>query len=457
MHYLREISIKRVSIILIFFVILMPLGVSSQEFTLSELSRIALQMSERMKIAEENLYITEREKDRAVAVLWPRFNIFGSHTHYTERNGDDGFILQPDYSNSWGLRLTHSLSLGGRELIAYDITKDSIKKGRYDLDAVREDYLMEVTKLYFDLLKAKKAIEIAEANVKRLTRHRDAAKKRLEVGEVTKSVLLRAEAELAGAEAELLKSQNDYRLVKINLQRLVGLEEEFDIKEDGHPITIEPLVKDCHVTTLDCLKEIAIRKRADIIAAGLQLQISEKEVRYTKGSYWPSLSIEGVYLREESEPSLTFSIDKRVYGVVRFDFPIFEGGLRRAEVNQMKARLRQAEYNISDLKRSITTEVESAYLNYLTESGLLESNRVKQRYALDNFNAVSKQFEFGLVDSLDVIDANTLLLTTEREVVSAEYAYQLSIMRLKHAIGLLSEDLLKGSASSPPDYNNRFE
>lgn len=439
---------KGLSIASVFLIILIPLIASAQEFTLSELARIAIKTSERIKITEEDLYIAEREKDRALAVLWPRLSIFGSHTRYSEKRGEDGFILQPEYSNSWGLRLSQSFSLGGKELIAYGIARDSIRKGTYNLDSVREDYLMEVTRLYFELLKAKKAVEIAETNVKRLIKHRDASRKRLEIGEVTKTALLRAEAELAGAEAELLRAKNNHSIAKANLERVVGFGDDFDIKEERYPISIEPLIKDCPINPLDCLREIALRERSELKTIGVQLEMAKDEVRYAKGSYWPNISIEGVYLREESEPSPTFSIDKRIYGVLRLDFPFFEGGLRRAEVSQARARLRQVEYNISDLKERIALDVESAYLNYQTTSGVLESNRAKHRYALDNFNAVSKQFEFGLVDSLDVIDANTLLSTTERELANAEYDRQLSIMRLRHAIGLLSESLLKEHAQN---------
>ncbi|GAB4534230.1 MAG: TolC family protein [Thermodesulfovibrionia bacterium] len=442
---------KRLSIIFVILCIFMPHMVYAQGFTLSELARMAIGTSERIKVAEEDLYITEKERDRALAVLWPRLSIFGSHTRYSEKMDKDGFILQPDYSNSWGLRLSQSFSLGGRELIAYRIAKESIRKGMHSLDSVREDYLMEVTRLYFELLKAKRAVEIADANVKRLIRHRDASRKRLEIGEVTRTALLRAEAELAGAEAELLKAQNSLSIAKANLQSAVGLEEDFDINEEGIPTTIEPLIKDCPINPLDCLKEIALRERAEIMSMDVQLEIAKDEVRYVKGSYFPNLSIEGVYLKEESEPSPTFSIDKRVYGVLRFDFPFFEGGLRRAEVSQARARFRQVEYNISEMKKRIALDVESAYLNYQTALGVLESNKAKQKYALDNFNAVSKQFEFGLVDSLDVIDANTLLSTTERELANAEYDHQLSIMRLRHALGLLSDDLLNEPAGALTD------
>ncbi len=415
----------------------MPTSILAHEYTLSELLRLALKRSEKIKIAEEDVYISRKEKERSLAVLWPTLSAFGSHTRYSEKKDEGGFMLQPDYSNSWGLRLDQSFSLGGKELIAYSIANDSIRKSIHDLDSVKEDYLMEVTIAYFDLLKAKKAVEITEVNVKRLTQHRDATKKRLEVGEVTKTALLRAEAELAGAKADLLKARNNLLLRKAMLQRTVGIEGDFEIKDEAFSVNLESLIKDCQLIPLDCLKEKAFIERPEMMAMYVQKRIAEKEINYTKGSYWPTLSIEGVYLREENEPASTFGLDERIYGVLKLDFPFFEGGLRMAEVSQSKAKFRQVEYSLSDLRKTIAVEVEDSYLNYLTVSGILESLRAEAEYAIDNFNAVSKQFEFGLADSLDVIDANTLLVTTERELANARYDYQLSFFRLKHAVGLL--------------------
>jgi len=419
----------------------MPVSILAREYNLTELCRIALQRGERIKIAEEDLYISEKEKDRAVAVLWPALSAFGSHTRYDEEKTEAGLTIQPDYTTSWGLRLDQSFSLGGKELIAYSIAKDSIKKSLHDLNAIKNDYIMEVAGAYFDLLKAKKAVEIAEANLKRLTRHRDATRKMLEVGEVTKTALLRAEAELAGAEAEIIKARNSLLLKRAMLKRITGIEGDFDIKEESIEVDLGSLIGDCSLTVLDCLKERALRERPEIQAMYIQGRIARKKVRYARSYYWPDLSVEGVYQKEESKPSTAFGLDEKVYGVLRLDFPFFEGGLRRAEVAQARARLRQTEYSMSELKKRVMVEVEESYLDFLTISGTLESLKAEAEYALDNFNAVSKQFKFGLADTLDVIDANTLLVTTERRLANAEYDHQLSFLRLKHATGLFLGDL----------------
>lgn len=449
--------IKKLTYLSCLLLILIPCAVFAMEYSLDELFSLALERSEIIKIAEEDLYISELEKDKALAALLPTLSAFGTHTRYTEEKQKVGFTIQPETSNTWGVRMDQSFSLSGKELTGYKITREAIVKNIFDLNAVKGKYLLTVASAYYDVLKSKKALEIASTNVERLTKHRDAASIRLKVGEVTKTVLLRAEAELAGAQSDLIKAENNIRLAKTSLARIVGISEVFDVKESQpgnnsempgqEQIIFDFLIQDCQLLTLDCLKEIALTKRAEIKALTIQKKITEKKVKYAKGSYWPTLSVEGVYSKKEDNPASSFEINERIYGGLRFDFPFFEGGLRRAEVREAKAKLRQAQYSLLDLKNSVAVEVENSYLNLITESGILTKLQAEVEYAIDNFNAVSKQFEHGLANSVDIMDANTLLVTAERELANARYNYQLVILNLKRSIGTLLKTVISQQLS----------
>jgi len=125
------------------------------------------------------------------------------------------------------------------------------------------------------------------------------------------------------------------------------------------------------------------------------------------------------------------------YGLLSLNFPFFEGGLRTADIREARARERQSTLAYEDFKKSVGIEVASAYLDLLTQKGTLKYLEDQVVYARDNFNAVSKQFEFGLAQSLDVMDANTLLVTAERNLSEAVYNYQVAILKMKKATGTL--------------------
>lgn len=422
-----------------------------REYSLDDLYRIAIERSEKIKISEEDLYIAERGKDKAVSVLLPKLSAFGNYTQYSQdKRTITGSVIQPEDSTSWGLILNQSLSVSGREITAFNISKENIEKSKYDLYALKEAYLFSVASAYYDVLRAKKAAEIAKNNLERLTKHRDAAATRLRVGEVTKTDLLRAEAELSGAHAELVKSENNIKLTKTILARIVGLSGDFDIKEtaDGTKIT-------ANTEASEFLKQVAISERAELKATGLQKKITGDQVKYTRGAYWPTLSIEGVYSRINENPPPTLLNKESIYGGLSLNFPFFEGGLRKAEVGEAEAKNRQAELIYEDTVKTVNVEVENAYLDMITQKGILKSLQDRVAFATDNYNSTFKQYQFGLANSIDVIDANTLLLTSEKDLTDATYNYQLSILRLQRVTGILlktfigTQSLVTGLAPQP--------
>ncbi|UCD35661.1 MAG: TolC family protein, partial [Nitrospiraceae bacterium] len=383
-------------------VVLIPCRSEAAEYTLEDLHRLSLERSETIRIAEEDVRISELDKDRAMSVLIPTLSAFGYHTRYSKEIQQGEVILQPDYTNEWGLRLNQTFSLSGKEFTALSIAKEGIKQSRFDLSATQEEYLFTVATQYYVLLRAKKEVDIAHANIERLTKQRDAARKRLEVGEVTRTVLLRAEAELASAQSDLIRAKNTVRLASTRLAKTVGISGDYDIREpltkNEYPMTdqgevdLSSLAGDCTLPPLDCFKETAFSERAEIRSLAIRRDIAGEEVTVARGAYWPDLSLEGVYRRQENSPSTSFGLDERTYGALMLDFPFFEGGLRKAEVGQAKARLRQAELGLEDLKNTVSVQVENAYLLVIREAAVFNQLKVQLEYASDNYNLVSKQF-----------------------------------------------------------------
>ncbi|MDP2151616.1 MAG: TolC family protein [Parvibaculum sp.] len=409
-------------------------------YGLDELFGLALERAEKIKLSEEELRIAEAGRDRARSLLMPKLSIFGDARRYSEeKTSASGSTLQPGMTSSWGARLDHALSLGGRELTGLKTAKQNAEKRGYDFEGMKEGYLFTVAAAYYDVLKARKSVEIAAANTKRLKRHRDAAEARLRVGEVTKTALLRAEAELSGAEAQAVSSGNRLGILKAQLARIVWIEGEFELKD-------APLAEASGIRlwlNLASLKEEAFGRRPEMKSAELGKRIAEGQARYAKAAYRPTVSVEGVYSRRDDDPASQFLVKESIYGGIKLTFPVFDGGLRAADVAEAHSRLRQAELGFEDIRKTVTLEVEEAYLNLMTQAAVLKSFEDQLAFARDNYDAVSRQFEFGLATSTDVMDANTLLVIAESQLADAAFNRRLAELRLDRATG----NLLKKSSS----------
>jgi outer membrane protein len=403
----------------------------AREYTLSEIYQKALKSSEKIEMARENVFISQMSKDKALSLLIPRVTAYGAYNRFTEDkyNSTGTILVQPEESGTWGIRADQSFSLSARELDALKIAGQSITKSEYDLDAAKSDFLLAVASNYYNVLKAKKALEIANANLERLIQYHHFVDKRVKVGELTKTALLRAEGELSGGRADYLKAGNTLQLARAILVRVTGVENDFTLKDEK--------TSSSEACEIDRLHQTALDKRADLKSYDVQTKMAEQQVKYAGGAFWPNVGLFAVYNGTDQFPAGSTLNRESVLGGVSLTFPFFEGGLRMAEFKEAKAKERQARLAYDDFKRNVDIELRAACLDWDTLKGSLKFFEDQQSFAKDNYYAVMKQFENGLATSLDVMDANTLLLTSDKNLAEALYNYQIASLNVKRSSGTL--------------------
>jgi outer membrane protein len=415
----------------------------AEEYSLSDLYQQALKNSEKIKFAQENVYIAQTGKDKAWSLLVPKLTAFGTYNRFSEQKITiAGVLIQPSESGNWGVRADESFSLSARELNALNIAGQSITKSEYDLDAAKSDFVLAVASAYYDALKAKKSLEIAAANMERLTQYRNSVDKRVKVGDLTRTALLRAEGELSGARSDYLKATNALLLARSALVRITGVEDDFRLKETHLPAEEN--------VPLNNLRSVAFDLRADLKSFDVQTKMAVEQVKYVRGAFWPYVGLFAIYNAADQYPAsgspLTQTLNREtIVAGVSLTFPFYEGGLRLAELREAKARVRQAQLAYEDFKKNVDIELQGAYLDVLTQRGTLKFLEDQLAFAEDNFNAVIRQFNNGLALSLDVMDANSLLLSAERNVADALYNYQLANLRLKRTSGMLLQFVNAGN------------
>ncbi|HPL62901.1 MAG TPA: TolC family protein [Syntrophales bacterium] len=152
------------------FLFFLPQAVPAQEYSLRDLLKIALERSERVRIAEENVFIAEQGRKKAISALIPRATSFATYTAYDQAKLTSGVtptsaptVIQPSDLATWGVRLDQSFYMNMREWTALHLARLNITRSRYELQSVRDDYLLIVCGAYFDVMRAQKGLAIAEA------------------------------------------------------------------------------------------------------------------------------------------------------------------------------------------------------------------------------------------------------------------------------------------------------
>ncbi|MBC2715216.1 MAG: TolC family protein [Desulfobacteraceae bacterium] len=426
---------KRMQKIILFLMILIiPAALNAGEadkeptersvYSLADLYRLGLERSESIKIAENQLYVAEKDVDRAFSVLVPTISAYGDYIRY-----DAASVIQPKSGHEYGVKLQQQFTINGREFIVLGAAKDTIKQREYDLDAVREENLFTVASAYYDIVNKRKRVEILKENVKRLEAHKEAVIIQLKLEEVPKTALLRTEAELSGSKSDLVKAENTLVFAYATLARMLEIPLAYEIitpdLDDDSPI-------DGH---LEKFIETAFDQRSDIKSLEMNVKLAGDNVDILKSEYWPTLSFEAGYKRQGSDPSY-LSEDETVYGAVNLNMILFDWGFRSASISQEKANKRSAELLLQAKSKEIALEVEQAYLMIITAQSVIVALKDKLRFSRADYEAVSLQFKVGQADSLDIMDSNTVLLNSERELSEARYLLALAKIGLESAQGI---------------------
>lgn len=411
----------------------LPAGAGAQDrtVTIDEAYGLAIANHERVAIAGEEVNQAEADLRKATSRILPNITAEAYYTKYTDVKGSGAFITQPGEASNAEIRITQPLYSGGRDRAARRQAKFQISSTREGHEGTKEDVMRETSDAYYGVLKAIKNVEIQKASLKRAEERLLVAQARLKVGEVTRSAVLRAEAERAGAEADLIRANNGLDNAVDLLQRIIGLQERVTV--------VEPPAQPPVTASAEALVEQALKERTDYNQRSLEEKAANEGIEIAKASFKPSLRLEGLYFWRDQDPMTTFFLDHSTSATVRLTYPLFEGFLRKAELSEARSALRQAELRRLGLRRDIEVQVREALNNVKAIDALTESFRRQLAFAEEDYKMVFEQFRFGVATTLDVIDAENTLVSAQSSLANAVYDLELAKINLKYVTGALIE------------------
>ncbi len=395
--------------------------------------KMAIESHESLKIANEALSQSQSTIDKATSAMLPTITAEGGFTRYDKSESSGSFVTQPDDSTKIELKISQSLYSGGKEWSARRQASLGLLKTRQAYEEARQEVVLNVARAFYGALKTEKEMDIKKAALLRAEERKKVADARFRAGVATRSAVLRAEAEAAGASAALIKATSAVKDAKNALKRLIGVDADVGLNEPDEeysvPAEVEGFIK------------TALSNRKDFLESQIDLDIYSEGVRYAWGGFLPTLKIDGVYSLRSQNPETAFFQEDSASATLTLSYPIFEGGLRRAELQEARSKLREAELKKVQLQRDIEVEVRQAFNNVDAFRAALESYKRQFSFAEEDYKMVFEQFKQGISTTVDVIDSDSSLISAQRSFMNAGYDLNLAIIELKYYSGMLMEGL----------------
>jgi len=318
---------------------------------------------------------------------------------------------------------------------------------RSQLAQAEQDLIVRVAQAYFNVLAAADALQTEQANSKAIAEQLASAKRNFEVGNATITDTREAEARFDLARSQEIAGENDLQVAHVTLYQLVG--------RNGivpHPLALPAALPPVMPSQAADWVALAESDSPALKQAQLGLEVARLETSRQKAGYLPTVTAQASYNRNyaHNEVSATGGLGG-VYGghgsgnnvQLTLSVPLFTGGLIENRVSEARALEVKARTDAEGTRSNVTLATRQAFLGAQSLSAqvkALEAAEASSKLALE---ATQLGYKVGVKVNLDVLNAQSQLFTTQRDLAAARYNYLVSTLKLRQAAGTLAgNDLL---------------
>ena len=324
--------------------------------------------------------------------------------------------------------------------IAYNQSKRGVDIARVQLEGSTQDLLVRVGQSYFDVLVAQDTLALVRAQKSAVAEQLAFAKRNFEVGTSTITDSREAQARFDLVRAQEIAADNDLRVKILALAQITGL-------PNPEPQPLDEPVRLPEPTAEDVIAwvQTAQTEQPQIRVAAIALDVARLETQKAETGNLPTVDLQasyGVTRYPRGNVNLP-NIDSRTNNAsigVALSMPLFTGYAVQNRVRETLALEEKARADLETARRAIAQSTRAAYFGL--ESGrsqvsALEAAEASSRSALE---ANRLGYEVGVRINIDVLNAQSQLFQTQRDLAQARYNVLLGTLRLRQAAGTLSLD-----------------
>lgn len=354
----------------------------------------------------------------------------------------------------------------------------------YRLDKMKDDISLFVANGYLQVLTNKANLDVVKAQNEVTQEQISRTTELVDAGVLPKGDLLEIRATDATEKQQIAVAENTVKISLISLAQLLAIRdyETFDIEDEGYDIVDDGISS----KNVDDIIEAAKENRSEIKIAQANLDLAEKDLQISRGSYYPTLSaFFGYNTRYTDATSFTSVVDPdnpfstQEIGIVQetgqsvvgqfpntilqettadpfidqlyqndgisygfqLNVPIFNGFAVRSNVKRSKVNMQRQEFLLEQAKLDLESNIYQAYVDakgslksYEAAQTALESQELAYQYAKD-------RYDVGLTNAFDFSQSKLRYDNAKIEVYRSKYDYIFKLKVLELFFGVPATEL----------------
>jgi outer membrane protein len=397
-----------------------------------------------LAIARLNADSAKEDVKSGFANVLPRVSASASYGLGSKSESDETLALDFDNQN-----IGASLSLQQNIFVlaaftAYDAVKVNATVKDMEVSKAEQNLLVTVAEKYINALRAKDALDVLNAQLEAVERQYEQTEQRYEVGLVTVTDVLDAQATLDQTKVSLIRAESQYDIALQDLYTITGSIPEgvLSISEDV-PVTTPS--EEGQQTWVD----YAAKNHPDILIAEKGLEVGQLSLKAEQQNLLPSVAgsfsvnyndrfgADRVDQDNDNEQNWSASFG------IQVSYNVYDGGASQANIAKRAITNNITEQNIEMLKRGIAVQVANYYRTVRADAQNVEAQKQALKSRESALQATSVGYDVGTRNIVEVLNSQLAVFSAQNALNNARYDYLLNLLRLKQAAGQLSIDDLE--------------
>jgi outer membrane protein len=334
---------------------------------------------------------------------------------------------------SAGLTITQTLYNGGQTANRTRAAESQVSGAREGLRVLDEAVLLSAATIYMDYLRDAAIVEVQKSNVRVLEQTLKQTRDRFNVGEVTRTDVAQAEAQLAAGKTQELTAEANLVTTRANFRRIIGNE----------PVALAPgsPVDRFLPATLPAAIELSLIENPNVTAAMYGIDVNFLQVKVNEGALLPTISLQAS-VQQSYEQQMTIFRTFGASAIAQISAPIYQGGAEYSLIRQSKETLAQQRLNLEQVRDQTRANTVTAWGQLVAGKAQVASAQAQVTASEIALNGVREEAKAGQRTTLDVLNAQQALVNARVALVTAQHDRVVASYAVLSAIGRLSPQVL---------------
>ena len=377
--------------------------------------------------------------DQAKALLLPSVGLAAS-VNKTEVDFVTNTATASAQSNSLTLSASQPLYRPANTA-TYQQGQRQLELAAIQLKAAEQDLMVRMSQAYFDVLVSRESLDFVKAQKVAVGEQLAAAKRNFEVGTSTITDTREAQARFDLVIAQEIAADNDLRIKRTALNQLVGLNniEPKSLSSNAKLSAPEP-------QSLDQWVQQSSASNPSIIQSRVALDIAKLETSKAEAGHKPTLDLVAGYTpaRYSNANGNKVSIANQPGSnttslTLSFNVPLFAGFATQNRIKETIALEDKARSDLEAAERTVAQATRTAFFGLQSGIGQVNALQAAETSSQSALDANKLGYQVGVRINIDVLNSQSQLFQTKRDLAKARYDVLLGQLKLRQAAGNLTE------------------